>query len=431
MQVLVVGRGGREHALAWKLAQSPRVSRVFAAPGSPGIGEIAECLETIDASSSADGIVRLADFAVSQGVDLTVVGPEDVLSAGIVDEFTARDLRIFGPTATAARLESSKRFAKDLMQRLGVPTAAFSTFSETDAAIEYVRRQGAPIVVKADGLAAGKGVIVARTEAEAEAAIVEILEKNAFGDSGRELVIEEFMEGEEASLFAIADGESYVLFPTAQDHKAIFDGDTGPNTGGMGAYSPAPVLTPTNVGECEKRIIQPVLNEMKRLGTPFHGVLFCGLMFTEHGPKVVEFNVRFGDPEAQVVLPLLKTDLVDVLDAAAENRLSGLNVEFHEGAAVCVVIAAAGYPKSGAYATGREITGLDELARQPDLVAFHAGTRRENGSLVTDGGRVVGVTARAESIAAAVRRAYEGVNCVGFEDAYFRRDIGHRALNRT
>ena len=431
MQVLVIGRGGREHALAWKLAQSPRVDRVYAAPGSPGIAQVAECLEEFDASFGADGISRLADFAVEQGIDLTVVGPEDALSAGIVDAFRKRSLKIFGPTAAAARLESSKRFAKDLMRRLDVPTAAFSTFDQTGPAIQYVRARGAPIVVKADGLAAGKGVIVAATQAEAETAIVGILEKNAFGDSGRQVVVEEFMEGEEASLFAVADGRSYVLFPTAQDHKAIYEGDRGPNTGGMGAYSPAPVLTPERVKECEERIIRPVLNEMTRLGTPFQGVLYCGLMFTDDGPKVVEFNVRFGDPEAQVVLPLLNTDLADVLEAAAEGRLSDLDVEFHDGAAVCVVMAAAGYPESGAYTTGKEITGLDQLDKESDLVAFHAGTRRENSSLVTDGGRVVGVTARGESIAAAVRRAYEGVNTVSFENAYFRRDIAHRALKRT
>ena len=430
MQVLVIGKGGREHALAWKLAQSSRVDRIYAAPGSPGIAEVAECLDHIPSPSSAEGIAKLADFAVEQGIDLTVVGPEDVLSAGIVDSFRARDLGIFGPTAAAAKLESSKRFAKDLMRRLDVPTAAFSTFSDSGEAITYVRDQGAPIVVKADGLAAGKGVTVAHSLAEAEAAVVAILEDEIFGASGSEVVIEEFMEGEEASLFAIADAESYVLFPTAQDHKAIYEGDRGPNTGGMGAYSPAPVLTPEMVSVCEETIIQPVLGEMARLGTPFHGVLYCGLMCTAEGPKVVEFNVRFGDPEAQVVLPLLKTDLAEVLEAAAESRLGDIDVEFHAGAAVCVVMAAAGYPESGAYATGVEIAGLDVLREESDLIAFHAGTRRENGALVTDGGRVLGVTARADSIADAVRRAYEGVETVAFDEAYYRRDIAHRALNR-
>ncbi len=430
MQVLVVGKGGREHALAWKLAQSPHVKRVFAAPGSPGIAEVANCLPDLPAPATAEGVAQLGDFAETRGIDLTVVGPEDVLTAGIVDAFRARGLKIFGPTAAAARLESSKRFAKDLMRRLEVPTAGYAVFDDSAAAAAYVREQGAPIVVKADGLAAGKGVIVAHTEAEAEEAIEAIMERRAFGDSGREVVIEECMEGEEASLFAVADGERYVLLPTAQDHKAIFEGDKGPNTGGMGAYSPAPVLTSEMIAQCEERIIRPILTGMSRDGSPFQGVLYCGLMFTSEGPKVVEFNVRFGDPEAQVVLPLIKTDLFELLEAAAAGRLDEIDVEIHPGAAVCVVMASGGYPDSG-YATGIQINGLDAFAGRQDLVAFHAGTRRDDGILVTDGGRVLAVTARSSTVAEAVKLAYDGVDSVSFDNAYFRRDIAHRALHRT
>ena len=430
MQVLVVGKGGREHAIAWKLAQSPGVSTVFAAPGSPGIAEVAKCVPDLAAPATAEGVAQLADFAVARGIDLTVVGPEDMLSAGIVDAFRARGLKIFGPTAAAARLESSKRFAKDLMRRLDVPTAAYAVFDDSAAAAAYVRERGAPIVVKADGLAAGKGVIVAHTEAEAEKAIDAIMKQRAFGDSGREVVIEECMEGEEASLFAVADGERYVLLPTAQDHKAIFEGDKGPNTGGMGAYSPAPVLTPEMVTQCEERIIRPVLAGMNRDGNPFQGVLYCGLMFTPEGPKVVEFNVRFGDPEAQVVLPLIKTDLFELLEAATAGRLDEIDIEVHPGAAVCVVMASGGYPDSG-YATGVQISGLETFAGREDLVAFHAGTRRDNGRLLTDGGRVLAVTARSATVAEAVNLAYEGLDSISFDNAYFRRDIAHRALNRT
>ena len=436
MKVLVVGQGGREHALVWKLAQSDRVEKIFAAPGSPGMADLAECVDIKVDTSIADPdklrsqIARLGDFALEQGIDLTVVGPEDILTAGIADQFAEKGLKTFGPSAAAARLESSKVFAKELMARIGVPTARHRTFTDSAAASDYVRQQGAPIVVKASGLATGKGAIVAHREEEALEAISAMLDDRAFGEAGSEIVIEEFMEGEEASFFAIADGREYVNLVTAQDHKAIYDGDRGPNTGGMGAYSPAPVMTPERIAETEERIVRPVLDEMCRLGCPFRGVLYCGLMITEEGPRVVEFNCRFGDPEAQVILPLLETDLVDVLEAACDGRLAEVEIRNTGGAAVCVVVASGGYPVSGAYETGKEIRGLEQLAGRGDLVAFHAGTRLEAGRLLTAGGRVLGVTAFADDIAAAIRKAYEGTALVSFESLYYRRDIGHRALAR-
>ena len=436
MKVLVVGKGGREHTLVWKIAQSPRVEKIYAAPGSPGIADFAECIDIkVDTPISnleqlRAEIARLRDFAVEQQIDLTVVGPEDALTAGIVDHFEEKNLKIFGPTAAAARIESSKAFSKALMQRIGVPTAAHRTFADSAAAADYVRQQGAPIVVKASGLATGKGAIVAFTEAEALQAIAAIMDARVFGASGDEVVVEEFMEGEEASLFAIADGNEFVTLVTAQDHKAIYEEDKGPNTGGMGAYAPAPVMTPARIQEARDRVIRPVLDEMRRLGCPFKGVLYCGLMLTAEGPKVVEFNGRFGDPEAQVVLPLLKTDLIDILEAACENRLGEIELENSEGAAVCVVLASAGYPDSSAYETGKKISGLDHFVGRQDLVAFHAGTRLEDGDLRTAGGRVLGITALATDISTAVQKAYEGVEQVFFDNLYFRRDIAHRALER-
>lgn len=437
MKVLVVGKGGREHALVWKIAQSPRVEKIYVAPGSPGIARFAECVDIRVDTPIANleklqaEIDRLRDFAVDAGIDLTVVGPEDALTAGVVDRFAEKELKIFGPTASAARIESSKAFAKALMERIGVPTARHCTFSDSAAASAYVRQQGAPIVVKASGLAVGKGAIVAHTEAEALQAIAAIMDERIFGASGSEVVVEEFMEGEEASLFAIADGKDFALLVPAQDHKAIYEGDKGPNTGGMGAYAPAPVITPARIEEAEERIVRPVLDEMYRLGSPFQGVLYCGLMLTAEGIKVVEFNCRFGDPESQVVLPLLKTDLVDILEAACDGRLGKLEIENLDTAAVCVVLASGGYPDSGAYKTGIEIRGLDRFDQFPDLVAFHSGTCLEDGRLLTAGGRVLGITALAPDIPTAVQKAYEGVDQVFFENAYFRKDIAHRALGRT
>ena len=432
MKVLVVGKGGREHALAWKIAQSPRVRKIYAAPGSPGMARHAECVDIrVDTPISNPDklraeIHRLRRFALEQRIDLTVVGPDDVLSAGIVDHFAQKDLEIFGPTAAAARIESSKVFSKDLMERIGVPTASYRTFTDSAAAAAYVRQRGVPIVIKASGLAAGKGVVVARTEEEALRAVSSMMDEAVFGAAGEEVVVEDFMEGEEASLFAVTDGEKFIILAPAQDHKAVYEGDRGPNTGGMGAYAPAPVMTPARVEEAQERIIRPVLEEMRRLGCPFRGVLYCGLMLTEAGLQVVEFNSRLGDPEAQVVLPLLKNDLVDLVEAACHGRLHRVRIENLDAAAVCVVAASRGYP--GSYETGREIRGLERLEGREDLHAFHAGTALEDGRLLSAGGRVLGITAVAEDIPAAVRKAYAGMEQVSFDNLYLRRDIGRRAV---
>ena len=432
MKVLVVGKGAREHALAWKLAQSPHIEQLYAAPGSPGIAEHAQCLGDIrvdldisQRSQLETEILKLRDFATAEGIGLTVVGPESALAAGIVDHFQEVGLTIFGPTEAAARIECDKAFSKELMAAIGVPTAAHRLFTSSDRAIEYIHKQGTPIVVKASGLAAGKGAIVCATEADAVTAVREILDERIFGDSGAQVVIEEFMEGEEASLFAICDGERYVNLVAAQDHKPIGEGDTGPNTGGMGAYAPAPVLTPELIERTNREVTEPVLAELARRGAPYRGVLYVGLMVTEAGPKVVEFNCRFGDPETQVVLPLLHSDLLDLLLASARGDLSQAGpVKLDERhAAVCVVMASGGYP--GGYETGRPIEGA---SCAEEVLVFHAGTALEGRQLVTGGGRVLAVTAIDVDIPAAVQAAYGAIEGIHFDDAYWRRDIGYRAL---
>lgn len=432
MKVLVVGKGAREHALAWKLAQSPHIEQLYAAPGSPGIAEHAQCLGDIrvdldisQRSQLETEILKLRDFATAEGIGLTVVGPESALAAGIVDHFQEVGLTIFGPTEAAARIECDKAFSKELMAAIGVPTAAHRLFTSSDRAIDYIHKQGTPIVVKASGLAAGKGAIVCATEADAVTAVREILDERIFGDSGAQVVIEEFMEGEEASLFAICDGERYVNLVAAQDHKPIGEGDTGPNTGGMGAYAPAPVLTPELIERTNREVTEPVLAELARRGAPYRGVLYVGLMVTEAGPKVVEFNCRFGDPETQVVLPLLHSDLLDLLLASARGDLSqaGPVKLDEEHAAVCVVMASGGYP--GGYETGRPIEGA---SCAEEVLVFHAGTALEGRQLVTGGGRVLAVTAIDVDIPAAVQAAYGAIEGIHFDDAYWRRDIGYRAL---
>jgi phosphoribosylamine--glycine ligase len=435
MNVLVVGKGGREHALVWKLAQSPRVDKIYVAPGNPGMAPEAECVDirvdtpVAEREKLTREIERLVAFAQEHEIGLTVVGPDDALAGGIVDRFQARGLKIFGPTEAAAQIESSKAFAKELMERIGVPTARHRSFTDPDAACDYIRAQGAPIVVKASGLAAGKGAVVCPTETAALATAREMLEEGTFGGAGSEIVIEEFMEGEEASLFALCDGEHFVTLVPAQDHKAIYEGDQGPNTGGMGAYAPAPVMTPELICETGERIIQPVLAEMRRLGTPFQGVLYCGLMFTDEGPKVVEFNARFGDPECQILMPLLKTDLLDLLEAACDGRLDQMQIENAEEAAVCVVMASEGYP--GAYEKGFEIGGLDNFIERDDIHVSHAGTGLRNGRFFTDSGRVLGVTALGADIREAVDKVYAAIDQISFDNAYCRRDIAHRALGRV
>ena len=423
MRVLVIGGGGREHALAWKLAQSPKCEKLYALPGNPGMEDIAECIGGI----SVEDLAAVVKLAQEKAIDLVVVGPEVPLTNGIVDALGEAGIRAFGPSRLAAEIEGSKAFSKGLMKKYGIPTAKYEVFTEAEAAREYVRKEGAPIVIKADGLAAGKGVIVAMTMDEALHAIDDIMEDKAFGQAGSRVVIEEFMEGEEASLLAFTDGETIVPMISSQDHKRAYDGDKGPNTGGMGTYAPAPVMTAEMVQAATEKILRPAIAAMKAEGRPYQGCLYAGLMITKDGPKVVEFNARFGDPETQVVLPLLESDLVEIMTACVEGSLASLDIRWSRGAAVCVVMASGGYP--GSYAKGKVISGLEEAKEAGNLV-FHAGTAQKDGNIVTNGGRVLGVVARAGSIREAVDHAYAGVGKISFEDAFYRKDIAHRALSR-
>ena len=425
MKVLVIGTGGREHALAWKLLQSERVQSVFVAPGNGGTA-LQEGVRNLPLTEPA----ALADFAQAEKIALTVVGPEAPLAAGIVDLFRARGLRIFGPTQAAAQLESSKAFSKAFMQRHGIPTARAQTFTDAQQAHAYVDGQGAPIVIKADGLAAGKGVVVAMTLAEAHAAIDDMLGANTLGvqhnAEGARVVIEEFMAGEEASFIVVADGQQALALASSQDHKRVGDGDSGPNTGGMGAYSPAPVVTPNVHARVMHEIIQPTLAGMAREGMPFTGFLYAGLMIDAQGhPRTVEFNCRLGDPEAQVILMRLKSDLFEVLMHATEGQLAAVELQWDRRTALGVVMAAAGYP--AAPRKGDAIVGAATVASE-DLVVFHAGTALVDGRLCTSGGRVLCVTALGDSVRLAQARAYEGVRAIGFAGAQWRSDIGHRAL---
>ena len=425
MNILVIGGGGREHTLAWKLAQSPSATKLYAIPGNPGMAAVAECVSGI----SIEDNEAVVAFAEEHAIDLAVIGPEVPLTNGIVDAFEAAGILAFGPRKAAAELEGSKAFSKGLMKKYGIPTAKYEVFTDAEAAKDYVRQEGAPIVIKADGLAAGKGVIVAETCDEALAAVADIMENQEFGAAGNRVVIEEFMEGEEASLLCFTDGETIVPMISSQDHKRAYDGDKGPNTGGMGTYAPAPVMTPAMIEATKEKILKPVIAAMKQEGRTYQGCLYAGLMITKDGPKVVEFNARFGDPETQVVLPLLKSDLVDIMVACAkgDGSLKDLDIAWSDGAAVCVVLASGGYPKS--YRKGYEITGLDE-AEKLGCHVFHAGTAERDGSVVTAGGRVLGVVAEAADVRAAVDKAYQGVNVIDFKDKMFRHDIAHRALER-
>ena len=422
MRVLVIGSGGREHALVWKLRQSPQVEQVFCIPGNPGIAQLACCTEISVADHQA-----LADFVRHHAIGLTVVGPEIPLVNGLGDYFAAQGLALFGPSQAAAQLEGSKAFCKDLMAKYNIPSAKYAVFTNADQAKEYILRQGAPIVIKADGLAAGKGVVVALAIEEALAAVDSMMSDKIFGDAGSRLVVEEYMEGEEASLLAFTDGYTVVPMVAAQDHKRIFDNDTGPNTGGMGAYAPAPVLTAQLKDQVMQEILQPVVNALRQEGCLYQGCLYAGLMITADGPKVVEFNARFGDPETQVVLPLLQSDLVDVMMACVNGKLHETTVEWKQEAAVCVVLAASGYP--GTYRKGQPISGLEQ-AQQYGAAVFHAGTASDSDQLVTAGGRVLGVTAISETIAAAVDKAYQAVEHIQFEGMHYRRDIACRAFGR-
>jgi phosphoribosylamine--glycine ligase len=421
MRILVVGSGGREHALCWALAASPLCDALFCAPGNAGIAALAECRAV--AAEDLDGLLELAR---AERIDFVVVGPEAPLVAGLVDRLEAAGIKCFGPSAAAAALEGSKGFTKDLCARAGIPTAAYARLADAEAAKAEIRRRGAPIVVKADGLAAGKGVVVAETVEEALAAVDEMMVERRFGAAGTELVIEEMLEGEEVSFFALVDGGHAVALASAQDHKRVGDGDTGPNTGGMGAYSPAPMMTPALEAEAMARIVRPALDQMARDGIPFKGVLFAGLMLTRDGPKLIEFNVRFGDPECEVILRRLKSDLLPALLAARDGVLDAISLVWDERAALGVVMAAEGYPATPR--KGTAIGGLDAAAAEEAVEIFHAGTRAEAGTIRADGGRVLVVTALGGTVAEARARAYRAVDRIDWPEGFCRRDIGWRAL---
>ena len=419
MNILVIGSGGREHALYWKLSESPQTEQIYAIPGNPGMGALA--------AIALDDHAAILRFVKEHEIGLVVVGPEVPLMNGLVDELEAAGIRAFGPRANAAEIEGSKSFAKDLMKKYGIPTARYEVFTAAEPARAYIRQEGAPIVVKADGLAAGKGVIVAMTEQEALDAVDAIMEDHSFGDAGARVVIEEFMEGEEASLLAFTDGTTIRPMISAQDHKRAYDGDRGPNTGGMGTYAPAPVMTPEMTERAVEEILKPTIAAMAKEGRTYRGCLYLGLMVTADGPKVVEFNARFGDPETQVVLPLLDSDLVAIMCACADGTLADVPIRWKDGAAVCVVLASGGYP--GHYDKGQEIHGLADAEAMGALV-FHAGTAMKDGKLVTNGGRVLGVVGRGADISSAVDAAYAAAAKISFKDAYYRKDIAHRALER-
>ncbi len=421
MKILVVGGGGREHALVWKISQSRRQPKVFCAPGNAGIESLATCVPI-----QADDLTGLRDFALKEQIDLTVVGPEAPLALGIADEFRKARLKIFGPTKAAARLESSKSFSKDIMAANGIATARARSFEQIDQALAYLDEQPVPIVVKADGLAQGKGVVVATTREEAKRAVHDAMDKSLFGQAGHRVLIEEFLDGEELTIMAFTDGKTVVPMVPAQDHKRVGDGDTGPNTGGMGAYAPAPVATAALREQVTRQVLQPTVDAMARLGCPFQGVLYAGLMIVNGVPYVLEFNARMGDPETEVVLPLLKTDLVDVMEAVVNHRLDQLTVEWRTDTAVCVVMTSPGYP--GSYQAGFIIRGLSPQPADAHVAVFHAGTKRNAETIVTAGGRVLAVTAWAPSLREAREEVYRTVPSILFDGQHYRTDIAHRAL---
>ena len=420
MKILIIGSGGREHVLAWKINQSPLVKKIYCAPGNGGTAEIAECVDI-----NATDIDALVEFAKKEKIDLTVVGPEAPLVEGIVDIFEESKLKVFGPSKMAAQLEGSKVFSKVFMHKCNIPTAVFKTFDDIGVANEFLTKAQFPLVVKADGLAAGKGVIICKNLEEGQKALDRIMKDKVFKEAGNEVVIEECLEGEEVSILAICDGKDYVLLEASQDHKRIFDDDMGPNTGGMGAYSPVPIVNAEIIDKIKARVIEPTIRGMSREGMPFKGVLYAGLMITSNGPMALEFNVRFGDPEAQAVLPRLKNDIVPILLASCEGRLNGFELEWDEHACVCVVMSSGGYP--GEYETGKEIFGLDQITDDSQGVVFHAGTKKEGDKIVTAGGRVLGVAGLGKGIEDAIKKTYESVEKIKFDRCFFRRDIGAKA----
>ncbi len=419
MKVLVVGGGGREHALVWKISKSPRVSEIYCAPGNGGISDLAECVNI--SATDVEGVVR---FAKQNRIDLTVVAPDDPLAMGMVDALQAEGLKAFGPTRDAAMIESSKVFAKNLMHKYGIPTAGYRVFESYDKAVEYVEQIQYPVVIKAEGLALGKGVVIAQDFNEARDTLKAMMVDKAFGQAGLRVVIEEHLTGPEVSVLTFTDGKTVIPMVSAQDHKRAYDGDQGPNTGGMGAFSPSRVYTPDIAREVEDSIIWPTIRAMAEEGRRFKGVLYFGLMLTPQGPKVLEYNARFGDPETQVVLPRLKTDIVDIFEAVIDERLDEINVEWEDNAAVCVVLASGGYP--GSYRTGYEISGMEEVLKDPDMMVFHAGTKKIDGKYYTSGGRVLGVTATARDLDTAIQMAYGNVEKIHFENMHYRRDIGRK-----
>ena len=421
MKILVIGSGGREHAMVWKLAQSPRKPILYCAPGNAGIASLATCVPI-----KADDLVGLKEFALRERIALTVVGPEAPLALGIVDEFRKTRLRIFGPTKNAARVEASKIFSKEIMAQAKIRTAQSKSFDKVQDALAYVEQHVLPVVIKADGLAQGKGVLIATTREQAKQAIIDSMEHAMFGQAGKQVLVEQFLDGEELTIMAFTDGRTVVPMLPAQDHKRVGDGDTGLNTGGMGAYCPAPLGTPSLQNQVFREVLQPMVDAMSRLGSPFQGVLYAGLMVVQGIPYVLEFNARMGDPETQVVLPLLKTDLVEVLEAVVEHRLEQLAVEWYDDTAVCVVMASGGYP--GSYAQGMPITGLPAAAVTATSAVFHAGTAQRGHEIVTAGGRVLGVLGKGPTLADAQREAYRVVRAVSFEGCHFRTDIAYRAF---
>ena len=423
MKILVVGSGGREHTLTWKLKQSDKVEKIFVAPGNAGTEELATNVNIKDTN-----INELVTFATRKEIDLTFVGPEAPLVEGIVDLFKEEGLAVFGPNQKAAQLEGSKVFSKNLMKEYDIPTAKYESFTEADEAIAYIKEEGAPIVVKAEGLAAGKGVIVAQSTTEAVEAVETIMLDEKFGAAGSRIVVEEFLTGEEATVLAFTDGETIVPLIASQDHKPAYDNDEGPNTGGMGAYAPAPVVDEELLAQVKADVLEPTIDGLKEEGVEYKGLIYCGLMIEDREVKVLEYNVRFGDPEAQAVLPLLETDLVDIAKAVNEKRLSEIEIEWSNKTAVCVIMASGGYPVD--YETGEEITGIKEAEEDEDIIVFQAGTERKDGKLLTAGGRVLGVTAVGEGYQDTIEKAYQGVEEIDFAEAHYRSDIGAKAVKR-
>ncbi|AUS97552.1 phosphoribosylamine--glycine ligase [Clostridium thermosuccinogenes] len=417
MKILVVGSGGREHALVWKIAQSPLVDKIYCAPGNGGIASIAECVPI-----KAMDIEKIVQFSLDKSLDMVVVAPDDPLAAGMVDALEEAGIRAFGPTKKAAIIEGSKSFSKALMKKYGIPTAEYEVFDNSRDAVEYLKNSKYPIVVKADGLALGKGVVIAQNFEEARDAVNSIMEEKIFGASGDKVVIEEFLTGQEVSVLSFTDGKTVVPMVSSQDHKRALDNDQGPNTGGMGTFSPSRIYTPEIAEYCMEKIYKPTIEAMSKEGRKFKGVLYFGLILTSDGPKVLEYNARFGDPETQVVLPRLKTDIVEIFNAVIDEELDSIKIEWEDNAAVCVIMASGGYP--GKYATGYEITGIQNAESDGDIVVFHAGTKKENGAYFTAGGRVLGVTATAGSLDEAIKKAYQGVGRISFKDMHFRKDIG-------